>query len=762
MVARSKSSGRGGSSPRVRGKPLWRSGRSVSLGLIPARAGKTSESPPQGRLRPAHPRACGENFDGAGSGRLGLGSSPRVRGKRHQQWSQPRSVRLIPARAGKTLASERGCPRWRAHPRACGENSRARSHARRNVGSSPRVRGKQARGLALLDPPGLIPARAGKTWSARAAPTAGAAHPRACGENIYDMGFGYRERGSSPRVRGKPGRAPPGLVGRRLIPARAGKTASPESSQWLPSAHPRACGENQNGVDVGANRLGSSPRVRGKLTEIVVTTQAERLIPARAGKTVAWAVRNAARAAHPRACGENSRERVDVLVAAGSSPRVRGKPVDDGLHRGRSGLIPACAGKTGVTCWRHPVPGAHPRVCGENRAVSTKSASADGSSPRVRGKPSSGGWCPGAWRLIPACAGKTSSASPRPGAHAAHPRVCGENGGHLLAPPGARGSSPRVRGKRWEEDHWTDPVGLIPACAGKTSPTARSTPPTAAHPRVCGENWLRRAAVESLVGSSPRVRGKQTKTPTLTGRGRLIPACAGKTRPATASTRPRRAHPRVCGENAAIGSRLNFVAGSSPRVRGKPHRRSQLLVRGGLIPACAGKTAPRPRASNPRPAHPRVCGENAPAGRLPTGADGSSPRVRGKHLVHCAPHAHARLIPACAGKTRSRGFPPPSRPAHPRVCGENKATDPIQGALEGSSPRVRGKRVGRLGRARHSGLIPACAGKTRSSKSPTRGTSAHPRVCGENLPPPTRGTGIRGSSPRVRGKRRRAACRRSR
>ena len=31
----------------------------------------------------------------------------------------------------------------------------------------------------------------------------------------------------------------------------------------------------------------------------------------------------------------------------------------------------------------------------------------------------------------------------------------------------------------------------------------------------------------------------------------------------------RRAHPRVCGENFAPGRMLKFLAGSSPRVRGK-------------------------------------------------------------------------------------------------------------------------------------------------------------------------------------------------
>ena len=112
-------------------------------------------------------------------------------------------------------------------------------------------------------------------------------------------------------------------------------------------------------------------------------------------------------------------------------------------------------------------------------------------------------------------------------------------------------------------------------------------------------------------GSSPRVRGKQPVEP-LGGQPRgLIPACAGKTKPA----RPRRlgpwAHPRVCGENILAPVVLLAARGSSPRVRGKPDHRRRVPHLGGLIPACAGKTLWRTRVFAAPSAHPRVCGENA-------------------------------------------------------------------------------------------------------------------------------------------------------
>ena len=70
---------------------------------------------------------------------------------------------------------------------------------------------------------------------------------------------------------------------------------------------------------------------------------------------------------------------------------------------------------------------------------------------------------------------------------------------------------------------------LIPACAGKTSIMSSSPSGTRAHPRVCGENFICFAADVWAKGSSPRVRGKRDALPLGAVREGLIPACAGKT-----------------------------------------------------------------------------------------------------------------------------------------------------------------------------------------------------------------------------------------
>ena len=233
-----------------------------------------------------------------------------------------------------------------------------------------------------------------------------------------------------------------------------------------------------------------------------------------------------------------------------------------------------------------------------------------------------------------------------------------------------------------------------------------------------------------------------------------------------------RAHPRVCGENRARTSSIVMKPGSSPRVRGKPRPRRRRRRTRRLIPACAGKTGIPPEEQIAGGAHPRVCGENYTIRRLKSGAEGSSPRVRGKRarsrtsfplgrlIPACAGKTYlgrrlrreVRLIPACAGKTRSGAGISRTPSAHPRVCGENHATIVNDPRSLGSSPRVRGKRPAGGTVDSRTGLIPACAGKTARAAYGPPISRAHPRVCGENMSCCAAwGTDV-GSSPRVRGK----------
>ena len=213
------------------------------------------------------------------------------------------------------------------------------------------------------------------------------------------------------------------------------------------------------------------------------------------------------------------------------------------------------------------------------------------------------------------------------------------------------GSSPRVRGRRCFLNIVDHLPGLIPACAGQTGMICTVARSAAAHPRVCGADVLDMNAGVTRMGSSPRVRGRPSRRTTSTTRSGLIPACAGQTLAPAGALTAMRAHPRVCGADEVYSFNPGHDVGSSPRVRGRlgPGHLERRLV--GLIPACAGQTCTFRQPMNHPRAHPRVCG----ADRLCDGtyADplGSSPRVRGRPYCLRRSGRAVGLIPACAGQT---------------------------------------------------------------------------------------------------------------
>ena len=151
-----------------------------------------------------------------------------------------------------------------------------------------------------------------------------------------------------------------------LIPAHAGKTGESSRGIGVASAHPRACGENTRQAIERTRIPGSSPRMRGKPSPCGMRGAARGLIPAHAGKTAQAGNQVHNRGAHPRACGENVVPRALAGVTAGSSPRMRGKLVRTPGLRVGEGLIPAHAGKTRTDGRRWLHLRAHPRACGEN------------------------------------------------------------------------------------------------------------------------------------------------------------------------------------------------------------------------------------------------------------------------------------------------------------------------------------------------------------------------------------------------------------
>ena len=459
------------------------------------------------------------------------GSSPLTRGKLETRPQRGLQARLIPAHAGKTTASPGANAARPAHPRSRGENAHFVRSVVRACGSSPLTRGKLHALLRSVVGGGLIPAHAGKTPPYGPSRRPYGAHPRSRGENSSSPSWSVDFRGSSPLTRGKPQIIDPSPLPVGLIPAHAGKTVSTARAMSYTRAHPRSRGENRLREAAHPARVGSSPLTRGK--PLIPEPDSDRrwLIPAHAGKTGARSPGFVVGTAHPRSRGENLWGGVGSCYTLGSSPLTRGKRGGLSAHQFLVRLIPAHAGKTSGAVAVVGHDGAHPRSRGENFHCSVPLAAVEGSSPLTRGKP----WCgvrggePGG--LIPAHAGKTAGWTSNASRTAAHPRSRGENALILARRRREYGSSPLTRGKRINWQTLQRLVRLIPAHAGKTASTPRAGPSPAAHPRSRGENSSGQGYTTGEAGSSPLTRGKRLRGRRRRGRGRLIPAHAGKTTP---------------------------------------------------------------------------------------------------------------------------------------------------------------------------------------------------------------------------------------
>ena len=334
----------------------------------------------------------------------------------------------------------------------------------------------------------------------------------------------------------------------------------------------------------------------------------------------------------------------------------------------------------------------------------------------------------------------------------AHPRSRGENLAGAFNPVSLIGSSPLTRGKRAHCLRLALQPGLIPAHAGKTSDPFKMASAARAHPRSRGENRGRSVRSPLLRGSSPLTRGKPGGLITPTPARRLIPAHAGKTPCRQRCSFQIPAHPRSRGENPPVGRHPGVLEGSSPLTRGKLSDVADVRATERLIPAHAGKTVPDRVIGSGDRAHPRSRGENKPSGALANIAYGSSPLTRGKLTVEVLVAQAVRLIPAHAGKTRTSAPARPSPSAHPRSRGENCARWRTRTRQRGSSPLTRGKRPRGHVLQRPVRLIPAHAGKTSVTVTATVTAWAHPRSRGENEMSERSPSSRRGSSPLTRGK----------
>ena len=232
-------------------------------------------------------------------------------------------------------------------------------------------------------------------------------HPRSRGVYRSAVHLSFTVAGSSPLARGL---RPPifsGASPRRIIPARAGFTPERALPVRMGPDHPRSRGVYSPRGLRRSRSSGSSPLARGLPGAICVAAVINRIIPARAGFTATSMLRTISRRDHPRSRGVYYVRYLPAEIEAGSSPLARGLQMIAEIRGPLVRIIPA---RAGFTHDRMPIaagPLDHPRSRGVYQRFQEQGDHGAGSSPLARGlrdrRPSQGH----RGRIIPARAGFT-------------------------------------------------------------------------------------------------------------------------------------------------------------------------------------------------------------------------------------------------------------------------------------------------------------------------------------------------------------------
>ena len=146
-------------------------------------------------------------------------------------------------------------------------------------------------------------------------------------------------------------------------------------------------------------------------------------------------------------CGADVPRRAPGLTEQGSSPRVRSRPTVHCVSPPDLGIISACAEQTGLSAAVVIGWGDHLRVCGADNGYQSTMTNFGGSSPRVRSRHHTHARHLRQRGIISACAEQTAYGSSGQRESWDHLRVCGADGNEFGVIVAQSGSSPRVRSR---------------------------------------------------------------------------------------------------------------------------------------------------------------------------------------------------------------------------------------------------------------------------------------------------------------------------
>ena len=213
-----------------------------------------------------------------------MGSSPLARGARGDRRRCQYGGRIIPARAGSTASSSSTCCWHSDHPRSRGEHTMTMTFGIAVLGSSPLARGARLGRLQPHPSAGIIPARAGSTRSTSSLGKWKADHPLSRAEHSLRRVGVLAER-IIPARAGSTRRTSSATSASRDHPRSRGEHLPRIAVGSAHTDHPRSRGEHDDGQKAVFVGTGSSPLARGALDPEPVHGPARRIIPARAGST---------------------------------------------------------------------------------------------------------------------------------------------------------------------------------------------------------------------------------------------------------------------------------------------------------------------------------------------------------------------------------------------------------------------------------------------------------------------------------------------
>ena len=395
---------------------------------------------------------------------------------------------------------------------------------------------------------------------------------------------------------------------------------------------------------------------------------------------------------HPRAGGGTAYVRAFITAPSGPSPRGRGNPKRICSYQCPNGTIPARAGEpqTGRRFRRRPWD--HPRAGGGTLVNVAHDNASGGPSPRGRGNLKICEYWPVTPGTIPARAGEPGSGQGDPLFGGDHPRAGGGTGGVSRFVWLRRGPSPRGRGNLVYLCLMVAGLGTIPARAGEPKTAGDGLYTNRDHPRAGGGTVPVGCLAPFPLGPSPRGRGNHVLIVVVQVLARTIPARAGEPILIAGTLRIIWDHPRAGGGTAPSATRLDIMAGPSPRGRGNHRLTINWRIFRGTIPARAGEPGSLSGMSSLLGDHPRAGGGTVGAQQHLRFQGGPSPRGRGNRPRGSRCRRPPGTIPARAGEPQyCRAFHQFAGD-HPRAGGGTPRKVGQVFPAMGPSPRGRGNR----------------------------------------------------------------------